>query len=219
MPNDTNGSNCPSGDVCGFDVFVRDLQAGMTERVSVSSAGAQGDGDSGAGDFGAAGPAISADGRYVAFAPVATDLVPGDTNGRSDVFVRDRKQGTTERVSVSSSGRQGNNSSGGLLGSGVAISADGRYVAFEVVRQQPRAERHRLLRHPGLRPRPPDGSDRAGHVGPRGHRGDNESFSPALSGDGHFVAFVSKADNLVNGRPTSTPTSSCATWRRARPSG
>src|SRR3954451_13493427 len=133
VPNDTNGSNCPGRfEVCGFDVFVRDLKAGTTERVSVSSAGAQGDGDSGAGNFGTAGPAISADGRYVAFASVATDLVPGDTNGRSDVFVRDRQTGTTERVSVSSSGQQANfgGGSGDIESSAPAISADGRYVAF-----------------------------------------------------------------------------------------
>ena len=67
----------------------------------------------------------SADGRYAAFASVATNLVPDDTNSTSDIFVRDRKLGTTERVSVSWSGKQANGSS-----FEPCISADGRFVAF-----------------------------------------------------------------------------------------
>ena len=73
----------------------------------------------------ARGPAISADGRFVAFDSDATNLVPGDTNGVHDVFVRDRRTGTTERVSVGRGGAQGN---GPAIGP--AISADGRFVAF-----------------------------------------------------------------------------------------
>ena len=96
VPGDTNGVG---------DVFVHDRQTGTTERVSVSSAGTQGNGDS-------AVPSISADGRFVAFVSVASNLVPGDTNGRLDVFVHDRQTGTTERVSVSSAGTQGNGASG-----------------------------------------------------------------------------------------------------------
>ena len=89
--------------------------AGTTERVSMDSAGNEGNGGSG-------GPAISADGRFVAFNSDATNLVPGDTNGRTDVFVHDRQTGTTERVSADSAGVGG--------GSGAALSADGRFVAF-----------------------------------------------------------------------------------------
>ena len=73
----------------------------------------------------ASSPAISADGRFVAFDSEATNLVPGDTNDASDVFVRDRQTGTTRRVSVSSGGAQGNGAS-----FDPAISADGRFVAF-----------------------------------------------------------------------------------------
>ena len=76
---------------------------GLTELVSQSSAGVQGDNDSEL-------PAVSSDGRYVAFVSFAENLVPGDTNRSTDVFVRDRVLGTTERVSVSSSGRQGDGS-------------------------------------------------------------------------------------------------------------
>jgi hypothetical protein len=95
---------------------------GITERVSVSSGGVQGNGNSS--HFGT--PAISADGRFVAFKSDATNLVPGDTNNASDIFVRDRQTGTTERVSVGSGGAQGNN-----ISFSPAISADGRVVAFE----------------------------------------------------------------------------------------
>ena len=69
---------------------------------------------------------ISADGRYVAFHSDASNLVPGDTNGLVDIFVHDRDTGTTERVSVSSGGTQGNAES-----ENPSISADGRYVAFD----------------------------------------------------------------------------------------
>jgi hypothetical protein len=88
------------------------------ERVSVSSSGAQADDIS-------ASPSISADGRFVAFCSLADNLVPGDTNGDWDVFVRDRARGTTERVSVASDGREAN---GTCLWP--AISPDGRFVAF-----------------------------------------------------------------------------------------
>src|SRR4051794_14197634 len=70
-----------------YDVFVRDRERGTTERVSVGTGGAQGDGDS----FVSPPYAISAAGRFVAFVSYATNLVPGDTDGRRDVFVRDRK--------------------------------------------------------------------------------------------------------------------------------
>src|SRR5207249_1529467 len=98
VPGDTNGMS---------DVFVHDRQTGTTERVSVDSAGNQGDGPS---SGGANRPSISADGRFVAFRSFASNLVPGDTNGTGDprrgpgfdVFVHDRQTRTTERVSVDS---------------------------------------------------------------------------------------------------------------------
>jgi Tol biopolymer transport system component len=129
VAGDTNGAG---------DMFVRDRCVSngapvpsctpTTERVSVNSSGAQGNSWS---DFSV--PAISANGRYVAFASSATNLVAGDTNGVVDVFVRDVIAGVTTRVSVDSAGVQGNNDSapGGVqLGSNLAMSADGRYVVF-----------------------------------------------------------------------------------------
>jgi Tol biopolymer transport system component len=88
---------------------------------------------------GGAWPAISDDGRFVAFSSLASNLVAGDTNGVTDVFVRDRRDGTTTRASVSSAGIEPNGSFSGTalfqrdnitFAGGVAMSADGRLVAF-----------------------------------------------------------------------------------------
>ena len=93
-------ANLVTGDTNGVaDIFVRDVVAGTTERVSIDGAGAQGDGAS---EY----PAISADGRYVAFSSSASNLVAGDTNGAPDIFVHDRTTGSTTRVSVDSAGNQ-----------------------------------------------------------------------------------------------------------------
>jgi Tol biopolymer transport system component len=91
----SDATNLVSGDTNGaYDIFVRDRQTGTTTLVSRSSAGV-------VGDEGSAEPAISGDGRYVAFFSSATNLVSGDTNGVSDIFVRDRQTGTTTLVSKS----------------------------------------------------------------------------------------------------------------------
>jgi len=102
-----------------YDVFVRDLVRGTTKRVSLSSRGGEANADSWIG-------AVSTNGRFVALASRASNLVAGDTNHHEDVFVRDLTRGTTERVSVSNSGIQANSDS-----RSPAISADGRFVAFE----------------------------------------------------------------------------------------
>ena len=111
-------NNLVSGDTnIKPDVFVYDRQSEQTTRVSVTSDGTQGNGYS-------ERPSISADGRYVAFDSIASNLVSGDT-GHEDVFVHDLQSGQTERVSVASDGTQGNDDSWYP-----SISADGRYVAF-----------------------------------------------------------------------------------------
>lgn len=96
--------------------------APSTVRVSVSSANVEANAASGRG-----GVAISANGRYVAFISDASNLVPGDGNGVADVFVRDMRLHTTERVSVSSAGVEAN---GAAIPQGLAISPDGRFVTF-----------------------------------------------------------------------------------------
>src|SRR5205085_4090794 len=95
----------------GENVFVRDLKTATTTNVTKSSL--------------ASSPALSADGRVVAFASAAADVVPGDTNGRGDVFAFDREAGTTERLSLGPGGAQGDRDS-----VAPAISGDGRFVAF-----------------------------------------------------------------------------------------
>jgi Tol biopolymer transport system component len=92
--------------------------AGPTTQVSVNSAGEEGNAPSQA-------SSLSATGRFVAFSSIASNLVPGDTNGVTDVFVHDRKTGVTTRVSVDSAGGEGNGDS-----AGPSISASGRFVAF-----------------------------------------------------------------------------------------
>src|SRR5206468_2269131 len=111
---DANGANTS-------DVYVRDRMTGTTERVSVASDGTQGNKES-------LWPSISPDGRYVVFYSAASNLVPWDTNGSYDVFLRDRATGTTERVSVRSDGVEADKGS-----SWSAVSADGRYVGFQSI--------------------------------------------------------------------------------------
>jgi Tol biopolymer transport system component len=106
------------------DIFVHDLQTRTTARVSVSSRGEEGAGDSASGF-------ISQDGRYVVFSSTAPDLVDDDRNRYRDVFVHDRLTRKTELVSLASDGAQGNTNSGGIGVRGHnTISTDGRYVAF-----------------------------------------------------------------------------------------
>ena len=119
VPDDTNDS---------FDLFVRDLPGGQTERVSVRSNEAQANGSS-------TWHSLSGDGQLIAFTSNATNLVPGDTNDRDDIFVRDRTAGTTERISVNSNGEQADGNSQdpavrGLTVSGPDITRSGRFVTF-----------------------------------------------------------------------------------------
>lgn len=116
----SSSTNLVAGDTNNLtDAFVHDLDGETTVRVSVASDGDQA-------DFGSEQAAISADGRHVGFASRATNLVAGDTNATTDVFVRDMDSATTERVSVDSAGNQGNGFAGRP-----SLSADGRNVAFD----------------------------------------------------------------------------------------
>jgi Tol biopolymer transport system component len=176
VPGDTNGK---------ADVFVRDRLNATTERVSVSSAGAQGNDH-------ASQPGISADARFVSFASVATDLVPGDTNGETDSFVRDRTAGTTERVNLNNDGSQR------TLGSGApAISADGRFVAFS------EWDDGTMQSQVFVRDRAAGITQRV-DVSSTGQPANAISGSPAISADGRFVGIESFSENLA---PIPTPCS------------
>ena len=112
VPDDTNATE---------DVFVHDRQSGATTRVNVASDGTQANGDA----FGP-NPDVSGDGRFVVFASIATNLVPGDTNDQQDIFVRDSQAATTTRISLAADGTQLDRRSDRPV-----ISADGRFVAFQ----------------------------------------------------------------------------------------
>jgi Tol biopolymer transport system component len=168
------------------DIFVRDRQAGTTERVSVATGGISGNYDS-------ALPSISADGRYVAFASWATDLVSGDLNSEWDVFVHDRASGTTEMVSVDSAGAQGNDFS-----DHPSISADGRWVAFDsaatnLVPDDTNNDSDLFVHD--LQ----SGTTERVCLNSGEGQADNPSFCGSISADGRYVTFWSLATNLVPG--------------------
>ena len=118
-PLDLTSSLAESPSAVVPTLYLRDTRLGLTSRISVGLRDAMPDGPS-------YSPAISGDGRYVAFAATATNLVPRDRNSASDVFVRDLRKSTTSLVSRSVSGESANGSS-----THPAISADGNVVAFQ----------------------------------------------------------------------------------------
>jgi Tol biopolymer transport system component len=138
-------------------------------------------------------PSISASGRFVAFESTASNLVPGDGNGTSDVFVRDRKRGKTRRASLSSAGAEGNGSS-----HSASISADGRFVAFYSFASNLVAGDGNGFFDVFVRDRK-SGKTRRVSVRSNGAEGNDHSFNPSISADGRFVAFDSGASNLVGG--------------------
>lgn len=112
--------NLVAGDTnSASDVFVRDVVNGTTILVSVNTNGVYGNGAS-------YSSVMTPDGRYVAFASAATDLVPGDTNGISDVFVRNLWNGTTQLASVNAIATNAYTS----FSDAPVITPDGRYVTF-----------------------------------------------------------------------------------------
>ena len=152
------------------------------ERVSVAADGTQGDGDSLA-------PSVSADGRYVAFESIATDLVPGDTNGRRDVFVKDLRTGRIVRVTAQSAGAPAD-----AEAYQPSLSADGRHVAFTAEWTYP------VPAHSGPPGRQSDVYVRDLRTG-RTTKVDRDleqgfgivSRDPSISADGRYVAFVAGA--------------------------
>jgi len=188
----TTASYVVTGDTNGVgDVFVRDRQTGATERVSVNSSGAQGAQVSYA-------PSISADGRYVAFASRAANLVPGDSNKSDDVFVHDRQTGRTERVSVNTAGVQGNASSFAPY-----ISTDGRYVSFTSNATNLVAGDSNAVADIYVHDRQTGTTERVS-VGGGSAQADGASGQSAISSDGRYVAFSSDATNLVAGDTNAT---------------
>jgi Tol biopolymer transport system component len=180
-------SNLSSNDTNGVDdIYVHDRRTGQTSRVSVSTSNVQGNAAS-------SDPAISADGRYVAYTSQASNLVSGDTNGTTDVFVYDRIGRTTTRASVGTTGVESNGAS-----RNPSISRDGARVAFESAASNLIAGADTdgtvdvfVGGRSGVSLRASESSIRA--------QGNGFSNNAALSADGRSVAFESRATNLVNG--------------------
>ncbi len=181
----TSGAICTfyisEGFLCSTEdpdnVFVHDRETGATTRVSVASDGSRGNSHS---RF----PAISADGRFVAFTSYADNLVPGDTNGRPDIFAHDQATGLTTRIGVTVE----------RWDEPPAIGADGRFVVFVDGDQDGMFVHDRETGVTTQVDVATDGTPRNGN-----------SWSPAISTDGRFIAFTSYADNLVPGDTNASP--------------
>ncbi|MDQ4124937.1 MAG: hypothetical protein M3134_04960 [Actinomycetota bacterium] len=176
------------------DIFVYNRSTRKTIRVSIASDGTQANGES-------AAPMISADGGFVTFHSTASNLVPDDENGRSDIFVHDLSSGETTRVSRGMANTEANGDS--FI---PAISADGRYVAFQSMASNlvpgdtngtPDAYRgidvFRYDRQTNQTERVSVGNDGEQANGPSNDPGDD----PSISADGRYVCFASLASNLV----------------------
>ena len=165
------------------DVFLRDRQAGTLVRASLSNTGAQV-------NQGCFTPSVSDDGRFVVFDSPASGLVPGDTNGKQDIFLRDLQTSTTTRVNVSSTGVQGT-----MHTNGGKISADGRFVVFSSTSSNLVPGDTNGFEDIFVRDIQAATTTRV-NLGPGGVQGNNHSFIPRISADGRFIAFVSSATNL-----------------------
>ena len=182
VPGDTNNSR---------DIFVRDTLTNTTTRVSLDSAGNQA-------NEGANNPSISVSGRFVAFSSRASDLVPGDTNNTSDIFVRDTLTNTTTRVSLDSAGNQAND-----FCLGMSISADGRFVAFSSYSSNLMLRDTNDASDVFVRDTLTNTTTRLS-VGSEGNQGNQSSFGGSISADGRIVVFDSEASNLVSGDTNNT---------------
>lgn len=193
VPNDT--AICYSYDGTPYnctDVFVHDRQTGQTILISVNSSGDQANRSS-------SEPVLSANGRFVAFRSEASNLVSGDTNSCQgypncpDVFVHDRQTGETIRVSVASDGTQSTKSS-----SGPSISGDGRFVTFTGFDGTlvPNDMNHAwdVFIHDRQ-----TAETRLVSVAPDGSQAQGSSTYSALTPDGRYVIFASRATNLIAG--------------------
>lgn len=164
-------------------IYVRDLTAGTTSLVSVSSSGVPANNESYT-------PSISADGRYVAFDSSATNLTAGAVSGNSGIYVRDTQAGTTERVDLANDGTVANGNSSGPT----AISADGRFVAFisAATNLVSGASGEQAYLHDRA-----NGTTELASVSNSGSPANASVNSVAISADGRFVAFVTAATNLT----------------------
>jgi flagellin-like hook-associated protein FlgL len=186
----SSASNLVAGDSNGVqDAFIKDTLTGVTTRISTDSSGNQAAGGQSLVN------ALSADGRYVAFSSSATNLVAGDTNGQGDAFIKDTLTGITTRISSNSAGNQAT----GGYSRVTAISADGRYVAFDssatnLVAGDTNGQFDAFIKDTLTGVTTRVSTDSAGNQAMGG-----DSRVTAISADGRYVAFYSNATNLVAG--------------------
>jgi len=173
----------------GIQVYLHDTWTTTTTLISSSSTGVAGNGASDV-------PVISGNGLFVAFNSTASNLVAGDTNARIDTFVKNLTTGATTRVSVTNAGAQSNTLA--LIGDKPSISDDGRYVAFQsyatnLVAGDTNGAPDIFVRDTVGR------TTKRVSVTNAGAQANGWSYSPAISGNGRYVAFASDATNLVAG--------------------
>jgi Ca2+-binding RTX toxin-like protein len=167
------------------DVFLKDLQTGAIQRVSTTAGGGEGNGAS-------TSAQRSADGRYVLFQSDATNLVPGDDNAKTDLFVKDTDTGTILRVSTDAVGAQANGAS-----TNGRFSPDGAYVVFDSVASNLVADDGNGAVSDVFVKDWADGDIRCVSTSAAGVQGNSTSSNAQFSADGRFVLFQSLASNLV----------------------
>lgn len=171
------------------DIFLHDRTTGSTELVTVASDGTHGNFSSGG--FAAGSASITSNARFIVYGSYANNLVPNDTNGWDDVFVRDRVAGTTERVSVSSAGGEGNGHS-----VHPSISDDGRYVVFSTLADNLGGQDGTPYYDLYIRDRQTGTTTRLS-TGLGGEPANGHTLFSAISDDGRYIAYESSASNLV----------------------
>lgn len=182
----SRSSNLVPGSPEHSDIYLHSLVSGMTTRVSVPATGA-------ATNAGSVYPTVSATGRFISFESVASNLVAGDNNEHRDVFLRDRRTGSTQRITVGRAGGEANASS-----YWPEVSADGSSVAFasaatNLVKSDTNARSDIFVWTRA------SNFTRRVSVGIFGREPNDRSWWPAVSGDGKAIVFESKASNLVRG--------------------
>ena len=180
-------SNLVTGDTNGLgDIFLRDRIEGTTKRVNVANNGTQANGSS-------VLDSMSDDGRYISFTSDASNLVSGDTNGVSDIFVYDRINQTTERINLASNGSQANATSGSS-----SLSGNGRYVVYQSDASNLVSGDTNKVRDIFVYDRQTKNTQRV-DLTTDDTQSNGDSQSASISDDGKYVAFESDADNLVSG--------------------
>ncbi len=181
----TSAGLVPGGGGSTPAVYVKNMFTGAIQRASADTAG-------NAANAGSSSASLSADGRYVLFESVATNLVGSDGNGASDVFVKDLQTGAIVRASTSAAGVEGN-----LASNSAKFTPDGRYVVFassasNLVANDTNGRADIFVKDLQT------GAIQRASVGATGTEGVTDSAAPSISADGRYVAFETTAPLLAS---------------------